>query len=270
MRETWSDESTCSKGLFMSGHSKMVVVKKGNCEACGTSRVEVHHQSFPEMFGSGESLEQAADMLFTRLESNLSAVSDPMHRGPVQAAIADLQAFIDRNVREPDASLSAVESTETRVVRQSPLATGRATLTHPPQHAYPGMPVDLRPEGASLSTAKTFPLVKETMFEAIRMVLHKNREMAGHQVEGPITIYCLDGQIAFTARGQTHELKAGQWLFLLGDEPHSLRAIEDSSFLLTILFPRQNKQRQTEAALSETEYPNLPSSFLKSRQRTTE
>lgn len=138
--------------------------------------------------------------------------------------------------------------------------------THPPQHAYPGMPVDLRPEGASLSTAKTFPLVKETMFEAIRMVLRKGREMAGHQVDGPITIYCLDGLIAFTARAQTHELRAGQLLFILSDEPHSLRAIEDSSFLLTILFPRSSEERQAEATLSEPGYPNLPSSFLKFRQ----
>ena len=131
-------------------------------------------------------------------------------------------------------------------------------ITHPPQHAYPGMPVDLRPEGASLSTAKTFPLVKETMFEAIRVVLHKDREMANHQVEGPMTIYCLDGQIAFTARGQTHELKAGQWLFLLGDEPHSLRAIEDSSFLLTILFPHSSSKRQAQAMSPEPGSPIYP------------
>ena len=83
------------------------------------------------------------------------------------------------------------------------------------------------------------------------MVIHKGHEMAGHQVEGPITIYCLDGLIAFTARGQTHELRAGQWLFLLSDEPHSLRAMEDSSFLLTILFPCSSGERQAEATLSE-------------------
>ena len=142
-------------------------------------------------------------------------------------------------------------------------------ITRPPQHAYPGMPVDLRPERASLSTAKTFPLVKETMFEAIRMVLRKDHEMADHQVEGPMTIYCLDGQIAFTARGQTHELKAGHWLFLLGDEPHSLRAIEDSSFLLTILFPRSSEVSQAEATLSEPGYPDISSSILKSRQDPT-
>ena len=130
--------------------------------------------------------------------------------------------------------------------------------THPPQHAYPGRPIDLRPEGASLATATTFPLVKEDAFEAIRMVLRKDHEMAGHQVAGPVTIYCLDGQIAFTARGQTHDLRAGHWLFLLGNEPHSLRAIEDSSFLLTILFPRPSNEPQGQAMSPESERPIYP------------
>lgn len=133
--------------------------------------------------------------------------------------------------------------------------------THPPQHAYPGRPIDLRPEGASLATATTFPLVKEGAFEAIRMVLRRDHEMAGHQVEGPITIYCLDGQIAFTSRGQTHDLRTGHWLFLLGNEPHSLRAIEDSSFLLTILFPRPREERGSGAGSPEPGnpvYPQLP------------
>jgi quercetin dioxygenase-like cupin family protein len=134
-------------------------------------------------------------------------------------------------------------------------------VTHPPQHAYPGRPIDLRPERASLAAATTFPLVKEKAFEAIRMVLGKGHEMAGHRVEGPITVYCLDGQIAFTARGQTHDLRAGHWLFLLGNEPHSLRAIEDSSFLLTILFPRSSSERQAPAMSPKPEkpiYPHLP------------
>ena len=116
--------------------------------------------------------------------------------------------------------------------------------THPPSHAYPGMPVDLRPIGESLSEATTAPLVKEETFEAIRMVIHKGHELAGHQVEGAITIYCLDGRVAFTARGQNHDLKPGHWLFLPGNEPHSLVAIDDSSLLLTILFVRSPEECQ--------------------------
>jgi quercetin dioxygenase-like cupin family protein len=130
--------------------------------------------------------------------------------------------------------------------------------THPPQHAYPGRPVDLQPERASSVAAVTFALVKEDAFEAIRMALRKDHEMAGHQVDGPITIHCLDGQIAFTARGQTHDLRAGHWLFLLGNEPHSLRAIEDSTFLLTILFPRSSSDGRPHAMSPEPASPIYP------------
>ncbi len=133
-------------------------------------------------------------------------------------------------------------------------------ITHPPQHAYPGRPFDLRPEGGSLAEANTFPLVKEETFEAIRMVVRKGHEIPDHQVEGAITIYCLDGWIAFTACGQTHDLKAGQWLFLLGNEPHSLLGIEDSSLLLTILFPRSIQERQVSAEPPEPGNPVYPHS----------
>jgi quercetin dioxygenase-like cupin family protein len=126
-------------------------------------------------------------------------------------------------------------------------------ITHPPAHAYPGMPFDLRPAGESLSEAATVPLVKQETFEAIRMVIHKGQTMPEHRVEGAITIYCLDGRLAFTARGKTHDLKAGHWLYLLGNEPHSLCGIEDSSVLLTILFPRSREERQAEGAIPKTE-----------------
>jgi quercetin dioxygenase-like cupin family protein len=104
-------------------------------------------------------------------------------------------------------------------------------------HASPGMPVDLRPAEESFSEAKSAALVKEARFEAIRMVIPKGHEISRHQVEGAITIYCVDGRIAFTACGKTHDLRAGHWLFLLGNEPHSLVGIEDASVLLTIMFP---------------------------------
>jgi hypothetical protein len=85
----------------MAGDPGMVVVTEEFCNACGTPRVDVHHQSFPEMRISGESPKQAADELLLRLESNLTAVSDPLHRAPVQVAIADVQAFINRDTVPP-------------------------------------------------------------------------------------------------------------------------------------------------------------------------
>jgi quercetin dioxygenase-like cupin family protein len=111
-------------------------------------------------------------------------------------------------------------------------------------HAFPGMPVDLRPVGESLCEAKSAALVKNETFEAIRMVIPKGHEMSRHQVEGAITIYCLGGRVAFTAGGNTHDLKAGHWLFLLGNEPHSLVGVEDASVLLTIVFPSEGRASQ--------------------------
>ena len=48
---------------------------------------------------------------------------------------------------------------------------------------------------------------------------------------------CLEGKIAFTACGQTHDLEAGHLLHLPAGEPHSLRGIEDGSLLLTVVSP---------------------------------
>jgi quercetin dioxygenase-like cupin family protein len=104
-------------------------------------------------------------------------------------------------------------------------------------HAYPGMPVDLQPDGESLSKARSAALVKNERFEAIRMVIPKGHEMSRYQVDGAITIYCIDGRVAFTAGDKIHDMKAGYWLFLLGNEAHSLAGIEDASVLLTVMFP---------------------------------
>lgn len=79
----------------MTGDQRKVVVTAGWCSICGTPRVKVHHQSFPEMQISGESLDQAVNELIDLLEANVVAVSDPLHRTPVVLAIADVQSFVN-------------------------------------------------------------------------------------------------------------------------------------------------------------------------------
>jgi quercetin dioxygenase-like cupin family protein len=104
-------------------------------------------------------------------------------------------------------------------------------------HASPGLPVDLCPSGEVLSEAKTNALVKNEAFEAIRLAVPKGHEVChNHQVEGPITVHCLEGSIAFTAEGETHAVRAGQWLFLPGGVPHTITGLEDSLVLLTVMF----------------------------------
>lgn len=106
-------------------------------------------------------------------------------------------------------------------------------------HANPGEIVNVRPLGAALPTTATSTLVKAKAFEVIRMVVTAGKEIPTHKAKGEITVQCLEGKIAFTACGKTHDLEAGQLLYLPIGELHSLRGIEDGSLLLTILLPNQ-------------------------------
>jgi quercetin dioxygenase-like cupin family protein len=104
-------------------------------------------------------------------------------------------------------------------------------------HAYPGMPVDLRPLGEALARTETTALVKNDAFEAIRLVLRKGQEVChDRETPGTVTLSCIEGRVALTTGDVTHELAAGHWLYLMRQDPHTLRALEDSSLLLTVMF----------------------------------
>ncbi len=102
-------------------------------------------------------------------------------------------------------------------------------------HANPGEVVDVRPLGAALATTPTRTLVKTEAVTVVRMVVPAGKEIPTHKAKGELIVQCLEGKIAFTACGQTHELTAGQFVHLGAGEPHSVRCIEPASFLLTIL-----------------------------------
>lgn len=102
-------------------------------------------------------------------------------------------------------------------------------------HARPGEAVTVRPLGSALAGAKTATLVKTNALEVIRLVVPAGKELPPHRVAGEITVQCLEGRVAFTAGGVSHDLGAGDLLYLSGGETHSLRGIEDASVLVTIL-----------------------------------
>lgn len=102
-------------------------------------------------------------------------------------------------------------------------------------HANPGDVIDVRPLGADLATTKTHTLVKTEHIEVVRLVMTAGKELSEHKAPGEITVQCLEGKIAFTALGKSEELSAGQMLYLSAGEPHSVRCIEDASFLLTLV-----------------------------------
>lgn len=103
-------------------------------------------------------------------------------------------------------------------------------------HAKPGEVVDLRPLGEGLAEARTSAIVRTPGFEAVRLVVPAGKEVPTHKVPGRIMLHCLEGRVQLGLPDATPELRAGDWLYLEGGEPHSVTGIEDASLLLTILF----------------------------------
>ncbi|MCW2312266.1 uncharacterized protein (DUF2249 family) [Rhodoferax antarcticus] len=89
--------------------------------------------------------------------------------------------------------------------------------------------------GDAISSTMTSTLYKTQQLEVFRLVLLAGKEMPEHQVVGELTVQCLEGSIEFSI-GTTHEvMRAGDLKCLAGGVSHSLRAIEDSAVLVTLL-----------------------------------
>ena len=103
----------------------------------------------------------------------------------------------------------------------------------PISHAKSGEVVQVR-LGAALRGTKTRTLVKTNDLKVIRLFIPAGEESSTHTSPGELTVQCLEGRVLFIAHGKSRELGAGQFVYLAPDEPHSLKAIEDSSLLVTI------------------------------------
>jgi len=109
------------------------------------------------------------------------------------------------------------------------------------KHAAPGEVVDLRPLRPRLFTARTQAIVRTSSFEAVRLVVPAGVEIPSHRVPGRITLQCIEGHAQLGLSDETINLWAGDWVYLDGNEAHSVKAIEDASLLLTILFEPEGK-----------------------------
>jgi len=69
--------------------------------------------------------------------------------------------------------------------------------------------------------------------------VHANAELKTHIAKGHISIQILEGEIQFTAEQQTVSLEKGQMIYLQENIPHSVLAIKESFFLLTMMINYQ-------------------------------
>ena len=105
-------------------------------------------------------------------------------------------------------------------------------------HASPGDVIDVRPLGTKLSGSRSHALFKSADLEVIRLVLPAGEGLPPHAVAGEITLQCIEGRISFNCDAGERELAAGQLIHSAAEEIHELRAIDDSSLLLTISLAR--------------------------------
>jgi quercetin dioxygenase-like cupin family protein len=102
-------------------------------------------------------------------------------------------------------------------------------------HAQPGQAVNVGPLGANLPSQKTVALFKTGQLEVIRLVLPAGKSLPPHKVAGDITIHCIEGRLDVQAADGSHEIAAGQLLYLRGGAMHGVVSLEDASALVTIV-----------------------------------
>jgi quercetin dioxygenase-like cupin family protein len=103
-------------------------------------------------------------------------------------------------------------------------------------HAKPGEIVHLRPLGPALKDTATTAIIKSDRFEAMRLIVHAGAKIPSHEVSGNITLHCLEGAVEVGLKPAVVELRTGDWIYLDGGEAHSVKGLEDSALLLTIIF----------------------------------
>lgn len=106
-------------------------------------------------------------------------------------------------------------------------------------HAASGELIDIRPLGKDLRNTTSSTLVRAQHLEVFRLVLPAGKEARDHKAAGAITIQCLEGTVELEAHGQIQTLRAQSMVYLADAEPHAVKALEDSSLLITILLRRE-------------------------------
>jgi quercetin dioxygenase-like cupin family protein len=107
-------------------------------------------------------------------------------------------------------------------------------------HAASGEIIAVSPLGEKLAESPSVALLVAHQIEVMRLVLPQGRTIPEHQVQGELTMQCLEGEIELRAHGSTRTLHAGEMVYLEGSVPYAIRAVEPSSLLMTVvLLPDQ-------------------------------
>lgn len=102
-------------------------------------------------------------------------------------------------------------------------------------HASSGEIIDIRPLGAALIETQSRALFKSAHLEVARVVLMAEEEIPAHKLASEVMIQCLEGQVECNIDNEPRTLFPGDLVCLAAATTYGLRAVEDSSLLITML-----------------------------------
>ena len=80
-------------------------------------------------------------------------------------------------------------------------------------------------------------LAKNEHVRIVLAVLSRGEALQEHETEGQITVTVVQGAISFNALNERRNLGAGDLLTLQAGIRHSVEALEDSAFVITVYSP---------------------------------
>jgi quercetin dioxygenase-like cupin family protein len=93
------------------------------------------------------------------------------------------------------------------------------------------------------SDRNTITVFKTNGMRIVLIALHEAAIMAKHTADGIISLQVLEGQLKFTTDIKSLELSKGHMLALHERIPHSVLAIKETVFLLTLTTTSTGKQK---------------------------
>ena len=86
------------------------------------------------------------------------------------------------------------------------------------------------------SDRNSVTIFKSETMRVVLIGLHENAELKTHTANGVISVQVLEGKIEFTVEQKSTQLEKGQMVALHENIPHSVKALTESCFLLTLAF----------------------------------
>ena len=207
----------------------------------------------------GNALQIAPSEFLVDKHYRFEGMSDPGDAAVVYAISSERHGVKGTLVDGYGISSEALSPEMIQALRENPAFTATPAETPAPaatasNEATPQRPAGTRPLDAPLlvldlpallaqvrqeatyhsADRNALTLLKTDSMRLVLLALHAGAELKTHTAPGAISVQVLDGQLTFRAEDQTAELGVGQVLTLHAGIPHSVTAVTEAAFLLTL------------------------------------